>query len=177
MQYACRGLVFASIAILVVGCGTGRTLVMEPPAQQQSYAAARVIEDRSTVPIPPEGLAKFHAALQTKLFDPEKGGFTEGDGLVVRYRFIQYTKGNQAARWFWGGIGNSGEASATVAVDFTDSAGVKLSNIQVEGRIGSGFFGGSAEETLNKATDEIVNFAVANFGGSRAAIAPDEPGH
>jgi hypothetical protein len=66
-------------------------------------------------------------------------------------------------RWFWGGIGNSGEASVTLKVDFFDPASAQLGTIQVEGRIGSGFFGGSADDTLDKATDQIVNYAVANF--------------
>jgi hypothetical protein len=39
----------------------------------------------------------------------------------------------------------------------------KLANIQTEGWIGSGFFGGSMSEAVDKAAEEIAEYAIANF--------------
>jgi hypothetical protein len=151
------------MAAVLAACGTGRTLVMEPPAKKSTFLSAQIVQEDSTVTVPTEVQAKFKTLLAQKLFDTSKGRFTEGQGLVVKYRFIQYTEGARFNRWFFGGIGNSGEASATLKVDFFDPAGTRLGTIQVEGRIGSGFFGGSAADTLDKAGDQIVTYAVANF--------------
>jgi hypothetical protein len=39
----------------------------------------------------------------------------------------------------------------------------KLANIQTEGRIGSGFYGGSMSEAVNQAAEEIAEYAIASF--------------
>ncbi len=154
---------WSSIFVLIVtltACATGRTLVVEP-VKKTTFASAQLIEEEATVPVPPDVATSFKSGLSKKLY--QAGRFTPGDGLVIKYRFIQYTAGNRFTRWFWGGIGNAGEASATVKVEFENPTGAQLGNIQVEGRIGSGFFGGSSGNALDKATDEITNYAVANF--------------
>jgi allophanate hydrolase subunit 2 len=35
--------------------------------------------------------------------------------------------------------------------------------IQTEGRIGRGYFGGSMSEAVDKAAEEIAEYAIANF--------------
>ncbi len=148
--------------IALCACATGRTLVVEP-AKKTTFAAARIVEEQPTVSVPGEVEASFKESLTKKLYDPEKGKFVSGDGLVVRYQFIQYTAGNRFSRWFWGGIGNAGEASTTIKVLFEDVAGAQLGDIQVEGRIGSGFFGGASKDALERASDQVVEYAIANF--------------
>ena len=39
----------------------------------------------------------------------------------------------------------------------------KLAEIQTEGRIGSGFFGGSMSEAVDKAAEQIATYAITNF--------------
>lgn len=68
------------------------------------------------------------------------------------------------ARWFTGGIGNAGEASTMVEFEFLSPEGEALSKIQVEGRIGSGFFGGSTDSALKKAAREAAAYAANSFG-------------
>jgi len=62
-----------------------------------------------------------------------------------------------------GGLGNMGEGSLTIETKFYDSADKELATIQTEGRIGSGFFGGSYGEALDKAAEKIAEFARTNF--------------
>jgi hypothetical protein len=76
------------LAVAVAACGTGRTLVMELPAKKATFMSARVVEEQPTVAVPPEVLAKFETVLARKLDDASKGGFTAGEGLVIKYRFV-----------------------------------------------------------------------------------------
>jgi len=71
--------------------------------------------------------------------------------------------GDRLSRWFWGGIGNAGEGMVVVQVRYIDVVGKELARTQVEGRIGSGFFGGSLDDAITKAGEDIVGFTVANF--------------
>lgn len=83
--------------------------------------------------------------------------------MTIRYRFVQYNAGNQFTRWFWGGIGNAGEGTLTVEAKYFDSQGKEICVIQSEGKIGSGFFGGSFDYAMDKAAKEIVEYTKANF--------------
>ena len=86
----------------------------------------------------------------------------KGEGLTIRVKVVQFSAGNQFERWFWGGIGNAGEGSMHIVAEFFEGS-TKLAQTQMEGRIGSGFFGGSMREAVDKAAEEIAKYAVANF--------------
>jgi hypothetical protein len=93
----------------------------------------------------------------------ESGSFANGDDLRLFYTFISHEEGNRMARWFWAGLGNSGEASITIQVVYKDSNDVEMAKTQVEGRIGSGFFGGSINEAIVKAAQDVTEYTVNNF--------------
>jgi len=93
----------------------------------------------------------------------EEGPFTPGSELRIIYTFVGVDEGDQFARWFWEGIGNASEGTITVRVRYLDDQDKELTNTQVEGRIGSGFFGGSFDEAITKAGEEIVKFTIENF--------------
>ncbi len=75
---------------------------------------------------------------------------------------VQFDAGNQFERRFWGGIDNAGEGSLQVLAEFFEGQ-TKLANIQTEGSIGSGFFGGSMSEAVDNAAGKIAEYAIANF--------------
>ena len=87
-----------------------------------------------------------------------------GTALTVIYTFVSHDPGNQFARWFWGGIGNAGEGTLTVHVRYLDAEQRELASTQVEGRSGSGFFGGSFREAVTRLGEDVVKFTIANFG-------------
>jgi hypothetical protein len=160
----------ATIAALLMlgGCGSGRTLVVDTP--QRAMVASSVAIERTThaVQVPAEMEQEFEKNLRSRLY--EKAGFQEGNELHIRYRFVQFDPGNQFSRWFWGGLGNTGEGSLTIEAKFTDASGSELSTIQAQGTINSGFFGGSFGLALDKAAQEIAEYTTANYGA-----APAEP--
>jgi hypothetical protein len=51
----------------------------------------------------------------------------------------------------------------TLEISFLDHTGVEKAKIMSEGRIGSGFFGGSMDSAIEKVVEEISKFTVANF--------------
>ena len=158
-----RWLATLGLCILLAACGTGRTIVMEPP-QKKAFSAVTLARADDTVAVPEEYRTRFVAKLREQLYGTKDkpGPFAEGPGLTIRIKVVQFSAGNQFERWFWGGIGNAGEGSLQVLAEFYEGQ-TKLANIQTEGRIGSGFFGGSMSEAVDKAAEEIAEYAIANF--------------
>lgn len=159
---------FLGIVLLttVAGCGAGRTMVMKPPDSKTVASGVRVVRGQSTVVVPEEVSLRFEEQLNKRLFQAEEGKeppFAEGMDLKLVYRFIQYNEGSQFARYMLGGLGNSGEGTLTVSVCYRDSDDNELCTIQSEGKIGSGFFGGSFSSAVDRCAEEIAGYTVANF--------------
>ena len=49
----------------------------------------------------------------------------------------------------------------------------EIASTQVEGRIGSGFFGGSIEDAIRQAASDVADYTIDNFA-SPAQLASDE---
>jgi len=162
-QRLSRLLAAVGLCVLVAACGTGRTLVMESP-QRRAFSAVTVMRADDTVPVPEVYRAQFSNKIRELLYGTKEkpGPFAEGNGLTIRIRVVQFTEGSQFQRWFWGGIGNAGEGSMHIVSDFLDGS-TKLAQTQMEGRISSGFFGGSMKEAVDKAAEETARYAIANF--------------
>ena len=114
----------------------------------------------ATVQAQDEGVTELKEYMEKAFF--EKGLFSKGDGLTVKYGFMTYDEGSQAARYFLGGIGG-GEAKMVVGAEFYDKSGKLLAKIQSEGRLNGGFFGGDSSSAIKKAAQEVADYAKANF--------------
>src|SRR4051812_8336641 len=163
MSYTRLWSVIVALSLLLTACGTGRTLVMESP-QRKSFSGVTLMRADDTVTVPDEVREQFVSKMRELLYGTKEapGPFTEGAGLTIRVKVVQFDAGSQFARWFWGGIGNSGEGSMHVVADYLEDD-KKLAQTQVEGRIGSGFLGGSMSEAVDKTAQEIANYAITNF--------------
>jgi len=163
----------ALVCLFLTACGTGRTMVMEPVAERKAFTNAKLERSTDSVAVPDELRTMFVEEIRKDLYGTAEkpGPFTEGDGLTIRVKVVQFEAGSQFQRWFWGGVGNQGEASMQLLTEFFEGD-KKLSHIQTEGRIGSGVFGGSVKSAVEKAASEISDFAVSNFADpARAAAA------
>ena len=156
-----RKLMMISIILLLAGCGTASTLVLEPVATNNKYTNVTLIADNPNVEVPADVTDKIESVIKKGLY--EKGPFSNGNDLRIHYTFISHDPGNQFARWFWGGIGNAGEGSVAVMVRYLDHNDNEIAKTQVEGRIGSGFFGGSINEAITRAGEDIVEFTINQF--------------
>lgn len=149
---------------ILAGCGTAQTIVMEPIENRTAVSGVSVISDSHNVDVPAKIVQQLQEKIEKGLY--EKNGYDRSEELKIVFKFLQQDKGNQFSRWFWGGIGNTGEASLTVLVKYLDADGNELGKTQVQGRIDSGFFGGSFGEAITKAAEQVVRFTVANFPSS-----------
>ena len=153
--------IFTLIFLFLAGCGSGKTVVMEPVTEKSDVSTIGIVAGKSTVNIPDDVVNKFHKKLEQLLYD--EGKFIKGADLIITYRFIQYDEGNQFTRWFWGGIGNAGEGAITVEAIYSNASENNLAKIQSEGKIGSGFFGGDFSLAVEKAAEEIADYTITNF--------------
>lgn len=162
------GLRSASMVLLfgfvMAGCGAGRTLVIEPPAERRTFASVTVTNGEDTVTVPAELRDRLNLKVQEGLYGTaEKPGlFRNEPGLQIRLQVVQFEPGNQFQRWLLGGLGNQGEGSLHVLAEFYEGD-KKLAHIQTEGRIGSGAFGGSLNSAVDKAATEIAEYAGTTF--------------
>lgn len=156
---------------LLAGCGTARTVVLDAPDTDVGFSEVTIVARNPTVRVPQSVTDVFESELRQDLFT--LGPFSPGTGLELRYSFVSHEEGNRFARWFWGGIGNSGEASVTVLVVYLDGDGREVASTQVEGRIGSGFLGGSIEDAIRQAASDVAGYTINNFA-SPAQLASDD---
>ena len=153
---------FLSAGLILAGCGVGRAMVIKPPDAKVMVRSVQATEGSSPVVVPPDVKTDFANKLNQYLYE-EEGGFQKGRELTISYRFIQYDPGNQFTRWFWGGMGNAGEGSLTVEAKYFDSTNKELATVNVEGRIGSGVFGGALSDAVNKAAEKVAEYTKTNF--------------
>jgi hypothetical protein len=146
-----------AVSSLLVGCGAGRTMVLAPSETSERFSEAEITEGQSTVTVPSDMNAAFQSKLAQLIYGP--GGFSQGPGLKLKYRFIQFNPGSQFTRWFWGGLGSAGKGTMTVEVTFLDPSGKELAKIQSEGEITSGAFGGPFDLAIQKAATEVAEYA------------------
>ncbi|MEM6851295.1 MAG: DUF4410 domain-containing protein [Pseudomonadota bacterium] len=148
-----------ALALGVVACASGTTTVVAPTEAKTTFASAQFERGDDTVEVKDEYAQYFGAKLFEAFF--EEGAFAQGEELTVRYRFIQLDKGSQAKRYFIGF--GAGKGSLTIEAVFLNPNGEELSKINVGGEISVGFFGGSFQEALAKAADEVAEYAATNF--------------
>jgi hypothetical protein len=157
---ASAGLVLFA-GLMLAACGVGRAMVIKPPEEQVRVVFVQAKEGVSPVPVPEDVKADFAEKLSKYLYSER--GFQNGPELTISYRFIQYDPGNQFTRWFWGGLGNAGEGSLTVEAKYLDPNNKEIATINSEGRIGSGVFGGTLSQAVDKAAEKVADYTKANF--------------
>jgi len=136
-------------------------MIVKPPEAKLRVNSVEFTEGISPVAVPADVKATLTEKLNQYLYG--EGGFQRGKELKISYRFIQYDPGSQFTRWFWGGIGNAGEGSLTIETKYYDPNDKELATINVEGRIGSGFFGGALAEAIDRAAEKVAEYTKANF--------------
>ena len=156
-----KNLILVIVVAVITGCGTASTLVLDPVEQRAEHKGVTISSGNHNVEVPQKIVAQLQEGIEKGLY--EENDFIKSDALLLEYQFLQQDEGNQFVRWFFGGIGNAGEASLTVLVTYIDVNGNQLAQTQVQGKIDSGFFGGSFSEAIGKVAEEIVEFTVVNF--------------
>ena len=146
-------------ASMMAACGSSHMMVLTPATQQVHVEQADLEYVDSTVGVPEEALAKTKQYMEDRFFSGDDAVFRRGDnGITVKYGFIGYKQGSRLGRYFLGALGNGG-ANMVLRAEFFDAAGNKLAEVQSEGEINAGFFGGSSNSAIKKAVKEIGDYA------------------
>ncbi len=144
---------------LISGCGTARVIIDEPPLRQYSSSTIYTESKSTTVGVPVKLLQHFDESLNKELAK----SFSSGKGLLLEYRFLSFDEGNQVKRYLAGGVGDWGTGSLLLEATFKDSRGDFIGKIRTDGRISSGFVGGSMKSVLNQAAKELSEYAKMTF--------------
>ena len=146
-----------TMMVCLQGCGTSKIIVINPIAHSERIQKTVALKPGNhTVSVDKESLDIFEEVVGTNLYKGKR--FAKGDDTVVAYRFIQFDKGNRFKRYLLGGIGNSGEGSLTVECRFINKDGQEIGKTQIEGKIGSGFFGGSMDSAIVSAANSLATY-------------------
>ena len=99
--------------------------------------------------------------MEKEFFGGDAPLFHRGDGITVKYRYLGFDEGSQAARNFLGPI--AGGSKILLEVDFIGPDGTLLSQVRGEGTVSGGFFGGSNKSGTDQAIKKVAEYAAANF--------------
>lgn len=156
-----RPLIILAIAVALAACGATVTVLTPPTiAPGATFPTAKIEAGTDTVEIPADARAHFEKRLNQYLFE-KNSGFTAGDALTLRYRFIQYDEGNRALRYLIGF--GAGKGKMTTEVTFHDQAGTELGKIAVEGEIIMGILGGDFDAAISAAAKKIADYTIKTF--------------
>jgi hypothetical protein len=147
------------LGAILVSCGSARTIIYDPvviPDTMISMNQVEIFNRSNTVFVPEEVQALFEKKLKKSLYCD--GRIQCGPGVSLEYRFIQFNPGNRFSRYMLGGIGNTGEASLQIEVTYVGSDGSEFGKVQTEGKINSGLFGGSSDNAVERAAEEVGNY-------------------
>lgn len=142
--------------ITLSSCGCGRTIVDQPVVvpMHMPMNQVQICRGVDNINVPDNVKAVFEKELRKKLYGDNL--VKNAPGIQLQYRFVQFNEGNRFARYFFGGIGNTGEASVMVEVIYLTPDNFEIGRIHTEGKISSGLFGGSCDNAIEKAAAEVA---------------------
>ena len=142
-------------------CANSSLLVEEPNSSSYRTSTANIEYDKSSVAVDADNVAYTQQKMEEAFFGGDQPLFDKGQGLSVKYRYVAFDEGSRAARYLLGPI--AGGSKIVLEVDFVNPDGTVLSTVRGEGTVAGGFFGGSNKTGIDKAIDEIADYAAAEF--------------
>ena len=153
---------FASAAALALSACASSVLTVEQPYQGNArYQTAMLEFDDSSVPVDADNQEYTARKMGEALFGGESPIFTQGDGLTVRYRYVGLNEGSRVGRYLLPGI--AGGSKIVLEADFVAPDGATMATARGEGEVGGGFAGGSNKTGIDKAVEEIADYAARTF--------------
>ncbi|MEO0500124.1 MAG: hypothetical protein AAF205_06145, partial [Pseudomonadota bacterium] len=152
-----RSILALAGVFVLSACAGSSNMVMQPNKAAYKANAVNLVYEGATVDVEEKDVAELQKFMENEFFGGDTP-FVRGEDLTVRYGFMQFDEGSQAARYFLGVVGG-GEAKMIVGAEFVDNQGNVVSKIQSEGRLNGGFFGGDAGSATKLAAREIADYA------------------
>lgn len=150
-----------ALALGLSACANSSILVERPNASSYRTDSATVVYDKSNVSVDEANIEYTRKKMEDAFFGGDKPIFVQGDGITVKYRYLSFDEGSRAARYLLGPI--AGGSKIVLEVEFFDKSGTSLALVRGEGTVAGGFFGGSNKTGIDKAVDEIADYAQTEF--------------
>lgn len=145
--------------LLLAACGGGSMMVLEPVRAPAKTNVVALEYDASTVGVPDDAIAKTKEYMAEEFFTGDDAVFRQGsEGVTIKYGYIGFKQGSRVGRWLLGPLVNS-NAKMVLRAQFFDAGGAKIGEVQSEGTVGGGFFGGSSSSAIKRAVKEIATYS------------------
>lgn len=157
-----KKILLASVMALSLGACANSSLTVEKPNTTNFRTSAAQIEyDESRVGVDADNVAYTQRKMEEAFFGGDTPLFEKGSGITARYRYVAFNEGSQVARYLVAGL--AGGSKVVLEVDFVDPNGTILSTVRGEGTVAGGFFGGSNKTGIDKAINQVADYASAEF--------------
>ena len=142
-------LTLTALAFALSACSTTSTVDF---GQKEKSYHSYTIRDLSQDHIPSETRALFIQYLNNEL---TALGYTVGDDLDININIENFNEGNRALR-YWVGFG-AGKATSKIVTTLVDKESGKIvGNIQTDGMLAMGAFGGNSKDVLKRSAKDIA---------------------
>jgi hypothetical protein len=152
----------SACAVLTGGCAGARPIETQKAGTIIAVTTVQAFQEKENNGIPDSITSRFQVLLDEALYD--ENHFRRGPQLTIRWKITAVDEGNRAARYFAGLFG-AGKGKMIVAAKFFDQKGHQVGNIQSDGHISMGAFGGSYQSVMSVCADVIAKYARVHFSG------------
>lgn len=156
-----RFVLAALAAFALSACANSSLLVEQPNSSDYTTGSLRISHASDSIDVDEENLTYTQAKLEEELLGGDEPLFEAGEGMTVRWRYVGFNEGSRAGRYLTGGL--AGGSKVTLEVEFVDPDGNVLAVVRGEGSVNGGFFGGSNKTGIDKAIEEIAEYAAREF--------------
>ena len=149
-------------AAALSACASSNMTVVAPAeiTQGATYNTVRIEAGTDAVAVKQSGRNTFERELKNYLYS-KGSGFTPGDALTIRYRFLTYDEGDQMQRWASSGLIGKGELNLEAV--FLDKQQHELGKIAIDGSLSIGLLGGDFNDVIDKAAKNLADYAIKTF--------------
>lgn len=142
-------LTLTALAFALSACSTTSTVDF---GQKEKSYHSYTIRDLSQDHIPSDTRTLFTQYLNNEL---TALGYTVGDDLDININIENFNEGNRALR-YWVGFG-AGKATSKIVTTLVDKESGKIvGNIQTDGMLAMGVFGGNSKDVLKRSAKDIA---------------------
>jgi len=154
-------LLSCAAALTLSACANSALIVEDPNTTSYRTDSATIVYDESRVAVDADNVSYTQNKMEEAFFGGDTPLFQKGDGITVRYRYVAFDEGSRLGRYMLGGI--TGGSKVLLEVDFVNPEGEVLSTVRGEGTVSGGFMGGSNKSGIDKAVDEVADYAAAEY--------------
>lgn len=172
-----RNLQLAPLALLsmivLVGCGSSHYAVLEPASESVTDFSileirnfSTTLSDRDSVNLANRFADQLYkTVMEERKAHPDESVFEHvvratdqtDDVLVLDGTLISFEKGSRFDRWMWGF--GTGKAYCTIRTTFSNKrTGNVVLKVDFDGELSMGFFGGDAEEAVDRVVEAFISY-------------------